>query len=112
MFPRSPSAGETIWPLISYSVVGGSPTMSLGGPAGLSRISIQFDAWSTDAAQAMMAQKKLAKALIGYRGKIGEADIQGIFRKRSQTSYFPASDGSDEGYHRALGEYEFFYEDQ
>ena len=111
-YPSHLPQGVSEWPLVSYNVIDGRPIMSLGGSAGLSRVSIQFDAWSDQAAEAMLAQARLAKALVGFAGPMGKASLLGVFRKRSQTSYFPAVDGSDQGYHRALGEYEFYYVDQ
>lgn len=75
---RAPQ-GQPERPYCVLRLVSGPPDYHMGGPSGLVRSRIQFDAYGETYEQAKTASRALAAAISGYRGQAGAKTFQGAF---------------------------------
>ncbi len=91
-------------PCYSFGLVAESPYYLLAGPsAGLTRLTYQFDCWSTDRLEAARMQISLRALLHGFRGPMGSSYVSSSRLESRVVLYEPNVPGTDQGtYHEAV----------
>lgn len=108
-YPLKVPEEVTDYPVLTYTLVDGDSETGLSGPTGQAWRNYQFDAYSTDFAEAATLDEQLRLVIEGYRGPIGLSRVTVSQRHRPLSDYESSPDGSDDGVFRFMGEYTLWF---
>lgn len=111
VLPNHLPQGDSIYPLLSYSIVDGDSDPLLASMGGISWSNYQFDAWSRLASDVLILERKLYNALAGYTGPVGAGYVRSALPHRRLSDYEDPGDGSDQGFYRLMREYQIWFDD-
>lgn len=109
--PAGGFSTKTPLPYISWQIIDDPHTHDQGGASGLENPRFQFDVWADSQYNASRIFKILRLELDGFRGEMGVADkttVRGVFLDTSRGDNVPPDDGTEEGVHRASGDFVFW----
>lgn len=94
-------------PAIVYSRVSGVRTVDYEGGGGLVPYRYQFDIWATTRASAQAVAYALRRALLGYRGPMGDYEDVSVTRQETDWSTYD----TDVQRHRVVHDYRIWVHD-
>jgi len=108
IYPAGGAPTPTARPYITWQIIDDSPTHVQGGATGLHNPRFQFDVWADSEYDAARIFTILRKALDVFRGEMGDTvltTVRSIELESSREEYLPPDDATEEGVHRASGDF-------
>lgn len=108
IYPAGEAPTKTQKPYITWQIIDDPHTHHQGGASGLENPRFQFDVWAISEYDAGRIFKILRLELDGFRGEMGETNkttVRAAFLDTSREDYRPPDDGTEEGSHRASGDF-------
>ncbi len=108
MFPAGGVPTKTQLAYITWQTIDDPHTHDQSGASGLENPRFQFDVWADSQYNAKRIFKVLRLELDRFRGEMGGANkttVRGVFLDTSRDDYLPPDDGTEEGVHRASGDF-------
>ena len=108
IYPAGGAPTKTPKPYITWQIIDDPHTYHQGGPAGLENPRFQFDVWAESEYDAARIFNILRLELKSFRGEMGVDNktlVRGLYLDSSREDYRPPDDGTEEGSHRASGDF-------
>lgn len=109
-YPDALPSRETVYPLLSYTVVTGDNLMKLSGASGKAWITIQLDSYSQTSFEAGSLSERLRRLFQDFNGQLGEIEVSNCLVSRPRSSYTPSPTGTDVGIYRLSRDFKFWFE--
>lgn len=83
---------DAIYPLLNYQRISGPRVHSHNGPSGLAHPRFQLTAWASSLIEAKLVVAQARAAVDGFKGTMGDVDINGCFVVNEIDHYDPETE--------------------